>query len=140
MIKFAILTLAAIGGIATYAFSQPQDQSMTNPWVGEWTNADSHTGDVTKLVVTVRADQVFAQGYGACKPQDCDWGEVILNICALPNDKTQSRAIAIWTTDFKDRFMTLHLKDDELIAESYNVFKDNSGRPNRLSREKLIRK
>jgi eukaryotic-like serine/threonine-protein kinase len=113
---------------------------MTNSWLGEWTNADSNTRDITQLIVTLRADRVFAHGYGACTPKDCDWGEVSLNICEMPNDQTQSRAIAIWTRDFKNRIMTLHLEGDALIAESYNVYKDNSRRPNRLSREILIRR
>lgn len=80
---------------------------MFDAGVGEGTNVDSHRGDVVRLVIAARGDHNWVHGCGVCKPGDCDWGEVSLNVCEMLNVSGQLRAIAIWTKGFKGRVMTL---------------------------------
>ncbi len=41
---------------------------------GTWLNDDTHTGGITKLILSHSGNDITVHGYGACSPTDCDWG------------------------------------------------------------------
>ena len=53
------------------------------------------------------------------------------------SDTEMKYGIAFWDYEFKETHLTLRLEGDELIAEDFNVFKDDSGRSNYLMQSKF---
>lgn len=69
-----ICTFVAAAMVA-FAFIAPTMAAL-NDFNGDWENADRNTRGITKLQIAVRGANVTVQAWGACSPQDCDWGAV----------------------------------------------------------------
>jgi len=118
----------------SYATARSEDQINFEPWTGTWTNTDANTNSTTRLVVTRNEGKLIVHGFGKCHPTDCDWGTTGLHICQVqPNDGPVG--FASWDAKFKDHHIVLRLTDEKLVVESFDIYKDQSGRRNRSRTE-----
>jgi hypothetical protein len=96
---------------------------------GTWTNVDSATRDIIKVVITTAGGKTTVQTFGACTPSPCNWGSETALVYAA--SVSSSSGIA-FTTSYKFSFanviLTGHLHGKELILESFTHFTDGSGR------------
>jgi hypothetical protein len=131
--KIAVLALlVAIGLIGAMANSQLALGSSASDFIGTWVNVDPNTRDTTKFIIADAATGLLSiQGFGKCHPSDCDFGVTALNLIASNvGDTNFSYAIARWDFGFADNTFIVHFEGDQLLVESFTVFKDNSGRSN----------
>ena len=61
--------------LAAFAFIVPA-QAALNDFNGDWENADRNTRGITRLQIAVRGANMTIQAWGACTPQECNWGAV----------------------------------------------------------------
>lgn len=137
--KNAFMTTAAL---TMFMFTFGQDhtnmkETHLSQYIGEWTNVDQNTDDITKVIITNEGG-LSIQAFGSCVPKDCDWGTVKIHKIwdstnrlddVLPFDY----GIAIWEADFANYTMKLKVgtgSNPELFIEAYTIFKDESGRSN----------
>jgi hypothetical protein len=114
---------------------------FANDLAGDWKNPDPK-GGLTRIVVSKGAsDNAWQiQAWGACSPTDCDWGRIDLQMLGdAPNDKTGKYGFAHWDHKFADTFITLRITKGILVVETYDFFKDGSGRANYCSTAKMER-
>jgi hypothetical protein len=103
---------------------------------GLWFNSDPATGEISKIVIAVRNQEIFLRAFGANRPEPMDWGEAL----AKPYvDRIGSTIITGLAADYDFGFMKTRLagniKYGTLVIQSYNEFCDASGRPAYFMRE-----
>lgn len=85
---------------------------------GSWYNIDENTGGVTKITIEKPDSEIFVQAWGACVPQDCDWGRTLgiidANILKVTWCKPQQKLV-----------MNINLENDQLIANISTYEVDN---------------
>lgn len=99
------------------------------PLLGTWTNVDSTTGGLVKIVLGWAAGVLKVHAFGACHPTPCDWGTV--NGFAYGANVSANRALAfsaVYKFGFKETILTGHLRSGSLIVEAFNHFTDGSNR------------
>ncbi len=62
--------------------------------------------------------------WGACHPQDCDWGESVSNEVKKGTNKFE----LLWDHEFAESVITYELIDGKLKLTQIRSYKDNSGR------------
>ena len=121
-----LLLLTATGGLAGI------DQ-----FAGSWTNVDPNTSGITKLDITVMGTSAQVQGWGRCHPTDCDWGTVQAQAFAsgVSSDilSGADTLIAVFDAGFSETTLVIKPAGNRLNVDSYDRFKDNSGRSNYLA-------
>jgi hypothetical protein len=121
-----LLLLTTTGGLAGMA-----------QFAGSWTNVDTNTAGITKLDIAVMGTNVNVQGWGKCHPTDCDWGTVQAQAFApgvssdIPSDA--DTLIAVFDAGFSETTLIIKTVGNQLNVDSYDRFKDNSGRSNYLA-------
>ena len=63
--------------------------------------------------------------WGACHPQDCDWGESVANEV----EKGVNKFELLWNQEFAESAITYEIIDGKLKMTHKRRYKDNSGRP-----------
>lgn len=114
------------------------DLSLKN-LTGKW-NACDKTQGVVRVVLGTKGSTLTVQVFGNCVPTPCDWG-VVAGI-AYGESVVATEAIAftaVYDSGFKDVIVTGLLDNGTLIVETFNKFKDGSGRANYYSRAYLCR-
>jgi len=102
-------------------------------FAGTWKNTDANTRGITTLSVRTRGESVWVRAWGACRPTDCDWGEVsgtayTPGVSADPINDAQ-KVSAVFETSFSNTLLTLSpAENDELEAGTQTRFTDDSGR------------
>ena len=114
-------------------------------FVGEWINIDRRTRGVKRFTLKKSGEQFFINMWGSCMPQDCDWGEVSVNVFAKDvssNKKTDGIVLGgIYDQKFAETAFTIRTDGEEkLYMENTTRFKDNSGRSNFVKSYEFIRK
>jgi hypothetical protein len=103
---------------------------------GLWFNCDPATGEISRIVIAMRNEQIFLRAFGANKPELIDWGEALANPYV---DRIGSSSFTGLTADYDFGFMKTRLagniKYGTLVIQSYNEFCDRSGRPAYFTRE-----
>jgi len=121
-----LLLLTATGGLASMA-----------QFEGSWTNVDTNTGGITKLDIAVLGANAKVQGWGKCHPTDCDWGTVKADAFAsgVSSDilSGADTLIAVFDAGFSETTLVIRPAGNGLKVDSYDRFKDNSGRSNYLA-------
>lgn len=108
----------------------------STPLAGTWLNTDRATRGIAKMILTNRDDVLLVRAYGACAPSLCDWGEV--EGAAFSGSVSSSEGMAFTATydfGFMETSLAVYLKGGILVLDSFNTFKDGSGRANYFSRE-----
>ena len=105
-------------------------------FLGTWKNTDPNTGQISSIVVTEEDDKIIMQCFGAGPEGEIDWGK---SRCDLYSSKVDSPVIEGFSTAFDFGFMTTmvagNVKYGVMVIQTYNQFKDDSGRNNYFSRE-----
>jgi hypothetical protein len=125
--------------IKPVARAPKQQPSLTNhdapptagPLAGNWINDNPQTRGITKLDVEQKGDAVTVHAWGACHPQDCDWGTE--NGLAGGN----SAGVA-WDQGFVLRKMTVSTDSSRLRMEMDSVYRD--GRPPQHAQEFFVKR
>ncbi|MBV5262404.1 hypothetical protein FLX56_28950 [Synechococcus moorigangaii CMS01] len=117
--------------------------ARANPqeFVGTWTNTNSNTNGITRLVVTASGNNLMIQAFGNCQPTDCDWGSTTLTTYgANVQDANHTRATALYQKSFAQSLLALHLQGgDRLNLQNFTRFTDGSGRQNYAMQEAFQR-
>ena len=108
--------------------------------VGTCSTCDKNTRNIVRVVLGAKGSSLTVQVFGACSPTPCDWG-VVAGIAYGDNvSATEATAFsAVYSFSFKDVIVTGQLDNGTLIVETYNKFKDGSGRSNYYTRTYLCR-
>jgi hypothetical protein len=106
------------------------------PLAGTWLNTDKKTRGIAKLVLTQDNGALRAHAFGACDPEACDWGEVPGFAFSSGVSSPEGMAFtALFDFGFMETLLAVYLKGGILVLDSFNTFRDDSGRSNYFSRE-----
>jgi hypothetical protein len=112
-------------------------QADIDPFAGTWTNVDTNTRGIPKLDIAVIGTTVQVQVWGNCTPTYCDWGTVQAQAFAssISSDILNGTdiLIAVFDHGFSENTLVIKLAGNRLNVDSYDRFKDNSGRSNYLA-------
>jgi hypothetical protein len=101
---------------------------------GSWNNVDPNTSGITRLEIAASGSSAQVHAWGRCHPSDCDWGTVQAQAFAssVSSDLAgeADRLIAVFDAGFSETTLVIKLSGNALIVESYDRFKDSSGRSN----------
>ena len=104
--------------------------------VGHWVNTNKATRGIVRLFLSYGDGKFMAQAFGACLPTSCDWGVVPGE---LYSDGVESDSAvgfrAFYDFEFMETMLAAYLNKRILVVDSYNTFKDGSGRPRYFSRD-----
>ena len=107
-----------------------------SPLVGTWLSTDKKTRGIAKLILSQRDGALKVQAFGACEPAPCDWGEVEGTAFSSGVSSPEAMAFtAFYDFGFMETSLAVYLKGGILVLDSFNAFKDGSGRSNYFSRE-----
>jgi len=108
-----------------------------NQFAGSWTNVDPNTRGITGLDIAAEGTFANVQGWGKCQPIDCDWGTVPAQAFAssISSDLASGAdtLIAVFDGGFSETTLVIKPAGNRLNVDSYDRFKDNSGRSNYMS-------
>jgi hypothetical protein len=134
--------------MATMNFTRAEDQPAAehgqvggatvdpSPLVGTWLNTDKQTRGIAKLVLTQKDGALKVRAFGACEPALCDWGEVAGVAFSSGVGSSEGMAFtALFDFGFMETLLAVYLKGGILVLDSFNTFRDDSGRSNYFSRE-----
>jgi len=100
---------------------------------GHWANIDPNTRGIVAIDISVAGTSANVQAWGNCQPSPCDWGTVTAYPYASgvsSNPADVQALLAVFDAGFSETTLVLSLSGDQLKADSYDRFKDNSGRNN----------
>ncbi|MDC6364704.1 MULTISPECIES: hypothetical protein [Flavobacteriaceae] len=131
-------TLISILFVATIAFSSKNETTTINynsPLNGFWVSEDKETRSITKCNIRYNGEHFEVHVWGACLPQDCDWGEMESDSL----DKDVQKFNLLWDHEFAERDMLFEMSEGKLKITSTTSYKDNSGRATRTNIEYFIK-
>ena len=97
----------------------------------EWLNPDANTRGLTRLLIAQSDKQLTVNGWGKCHPTDCEWGPVELQMLGdHVEDDRLTYGFATWDHKFSVVHLTMKFENQEMLVQSYTIFKDGSGRAN----------
>jgi len=111
------------------------------PLLGEWASTNEATRGIVKLVIGSRGGGLAVRAYGACTPSPCDWGEAEGQAFSLGVSSGEAAAFkAFYDFGFMETFLAAYLNKRILVVDTYNVFKDQSGRAQYFLRDHFYQK
>jgi len=114
----------------------PQRISDLSALLGTWFNTDKQTGGVIRMALAGTPGDFTVQAFGATSPEPVDWGTVPAVVYAAGVASRAGMAFsATYDFGFLETFLAAYTKSGILVLDTFNVFKDGSGRSNYFSRE-----
>jgi hypothetical protein len=105
---------------------------------GTWVNYDKATRGIVKLVLAEKDGEFTVRVYGACTPDPCDWGEVRGEVFAAGSAHDEAVGFkSFYDFGFMETLLAAYLNKRLLVLDSYNIFKDGSGRSQYFFRDHL---
>jgi hypothetical protein len=93
---------------------------------GDWTNRNSSTRGITRITISQALDKAIVHAWGACHPEDCNWGTAET---AASNAERGILQVE-WNPGFATKQATLTIGEgDRLEVRIKTHFSDKSGRP-----------
>lgn len=104
--------------------------------LGTWHNTDPETGEIQQIILSEDQGTLRIHAFGACRPALCDWGEVEAtpHVAHLAGE-TLAGFEARYDFGFMETVLAANVKRGILVIQSYNTFKDGSGRASYFTRE-----
>lgn len=103
--------------------------------LGTWFNTDKNTGGVVRMTLAGTPEDFTVHAFGAGSPEH-DWGRVPAVAYAANVGSPDGMAFsATYDFGFVETFLAAYTKSGILVLDTFNVFKDGSGRSNYFSRE-----
>ncbi len=107
-----------------------------SPALGTWFNCNLGTGEILSLTLTEGDDGLILRAYGAGDPSPRDWGESpALPFVSSLGSREVSGFTARYDFGFMETQIAANLKYGVLVIQSYNTFRDGTGRPAYFCRE-----
>lgn len=106
------------------------------PLLGTWYATDKQAGGVAKVILTQAARRFMVHAFGADEDGSRDWGEV--EGVAYGHDVTATEAMSFTATydfGFMATVMAAYAKQGILVLDTFNTFRDDSGRAPYFTRE-----
>lgn len=104
--------------------------------LGTWFNTDQQTGGLVRMTLAGAPGEFTVQAFGAASPAPLDWGKVPAVTYAAGVASPAGMAFsATYDFGFVETFLAAYTKSGILVLDTFNVFKDGSGRSNYFSRE-----
>jgi hypothetical protein len=104
--------------------------------LGAWFNTDKNTGGLVRMVLGGTPEDFTVHAFGAGSPMPHDWGLTPAVAYAAGVGSSDGMAFsAIYDFGFVETFLAAYTKSGILVLDTFNVFKDGSGRSNYFSRE-----
>jgi hypothetical protein len=117
----------------------PGGLSDLSALLGTWYNTDKNTAGLTRMVLAGTPESFTVHAFGAGWPKsspDNDWGPVPAVAYASGVGSADGMAFsATYDFGFVESFLAAYTKSGILVLDTFNVFKDGSGRSNYFSRE-----
>ncbi len=111
-------------------------KNLNNDIIGLWVNEKGNrTKSITKCKISYKGNGFVVQMWGACLPQDCDWGENVANELEKGTNKFE----LFWDQEFAESAITYEIIDGKLEMTHNRHYKDNSGRPDATLIEYFIK-
>lgn len=143
MTRFAVtlaLGLLCLQVSATW----PRDNDATAPQeslVGEWLNVIKEPRVIKRLIISQKRDEWFIEVWSLANGQEVSWKKVKLSLLGDDVEATSlPYGFASWDLGFSDTHRTLRQEENELIVESFSIFKDRSRRSNDRTLQKFRKK
>ena len=128
-------------GLCSVAGQEKAASSPQERLVGGWVNADKDTRGLKRLAVAKKDDTWSIEAWGSGGGGEIPWGKTSL---ALLGDSAGSKDLpygfASWDPGFAVTHLTLRLEKDELVVDTFTIFKDKSGRSNYRSVQRFKKK
>lgn len=106
------------------------------PFLGKWNNTKNDSGQLPKVELTLKNNQLHLHAFGADENGLKDWGEVA---CKVYTDGVKSPTANAFITKYNfekiDVEISANVKLGVLVIQTYTIFKDNSNRFNYYTRE-----
>lgn len=99
------------------------------PLLGIWKACDSATRGIVRVEISLQGSTMQVHVFGSCTPTPCDWK--VVKGMAYASSVSGGPAVAftaLYNFDFKDTIVTGVLDAGSLRVETFDTFKDSSGR------------
>lgn len=107
-----------------------------SPLLGTWWATDKATESVVEIELAERAGGFVVHAFGACAPAPCDWGErPAVAYAAAVGSRAAMAWSAVYDFGFMETILAAYMKGGILVLDTFNTFKDGSGRANYFTRE-----
>ncbi|HEY6350682.1 MAG TPA: hypothetical protein VI636_14860 [Candidatus Angelobacter sp.] len=104
--------------------------------LGTWWSTDKATRGIRKLVLSEENGTLMVHGFGACLPELCDWGKVpAVPYAANVTSREAMSFTSCYDFGFMETTLAVYMKGGILVLDSFNAFKDSSGRSDYFTRE-----
>lgn len=104
--------------------------------LGMWKNVNPKSGQIARIEVIAENDQIFLHCYGITEEGETDLGTAA---CELFSSNVSSAVIEGFACNYHFDFMDIRIagnvKYGVMVIQTYNTFKDGSGRNNYFCRE-----
>jgi hypothetical protein len=106
------------------------------PVLGTWWNTDKATEGVVRLELREHGGALRVHAFGAGEPGPYDWGEIAGTIYAANAGSRAGMAFsAVYDFGFAETILAAYTKSGILVLDTFNTFKDGSGRSHYFTRE-----
>jgi hypothetical protein len=114
----------------------PGGISDVSVMLGTWYATDKQTGGIVRMVLAGTPRDFTVHSFGAGSPESHDWGKVPAVPYAASVASSDGMAFsAAYDFGFVETLLAAYCKGGILVLDTFNVFKDGSGRSNYFSRE-----
>ena len=118
------------------AASLPPGEIDVAPLLGTWWNTDKATGGVIRMELSESGGAFVVHAFGACDPAPCDWGvRPAVAYAAAVGSRAGMAFSVTYDFGFLETLMAAYSKGGILVLDTFNTFKDASGRSNYFTRE-----
>ena len=146
----ALITLTAAAGtllsISSPAMASPVPPSPNTALFGTWANTNPATRNVADIVLSPGGGGILADGFGACSPTPCQWGDIPGTVFGTSvGSPTGNSFRADWNFGFAHTVLLGTLTQRKLFflqvltVQEFTTFTDHSGRANFEVTETFVR-
>jgi hypothetical protein len=106
------------------------------PMLGTWYATDKAATGIVRMELSDRDGTFVLRAFGAGDPEPVDWGEVEATAYAASVASPEGMAVsAVYDFGFLETILAAYTKGGILVLDTFNTFKDSSGRSAYFSRE-----
>ena len=106
LLIFGIVFLVGCSGNGV--IPPPPNDNITR-FVGMWFNVDENTNNIPRVCITEKGDNLAIEVWGACEPEDCYWGEELVD----STDALDGVLNVVWVFSFAEHTQELAIFDDD---------------------------
>jgi hypothetical protein len=128
------------------ALASPVPPTPNPALFGTWANTNPNTNSVRDIVITPSLSGIKVDGFGACEPTSCQWGNVPGTVFGTNVGSATGKSFeANWNFGFaRDVFVATLAKAKKfpiqvLTVQEFTTFTDHSGRANFVVTETFVR-